>query len=49
MIRKLIKEALDRHRELRWDIMNLMERAAQPNMTKAKMIEELFKIYLKFK
>lgn len=48
-MKELIQEALSKHRELKNEIINLMEQSNRPNMTKDKMREELFRIYLLLK
>lgn len=44
-----LKEALEMHREIKTDILDLLAKANQPNMTKQTVMDELFKIYTKVK
>lgn len=42
-------EISERHRKIRSDLLTLLEKSSMPNMTKAKMQDELFKIYMELK
>lgn len=45
----LLKEALQKHKEIKRDLLDLMGKVSTPNVTKDKIKDELFKIYVKLK
>lgn len=47
--KELLDEALDKHRAIKTDLLTLMGKFEQPNMTKEKLKDELFKLYTKIK
>ena len=45
----LLAEALEKHRDIKKKMMALLEKSNTPNMSKAKMQDDLFKIYMELK
>ena len=45
----LLEEVMEKHRELKVMVMVLLEQSNKPNMTKEKMSDEVFKIYMELK
>ncbi len=45
----LLEEAMEKHREIKKSMMELLEKSNTPNMTNAKMQDDLFKIYMELK
>jgi len=46
---KLLEEAIEKHRELKKSLLDLMDKSSSPDMTKAKIQAEMFKLYLELK
>jgi len=44
-----LQEALEKHRQIKHMILRLLEKAESPNITKAVLKGDLFKIYLEIK
>jgi hypothetical protein len=47
--KELLDEAFEQHRLIKTDLLTLMGKFEQPNMTKEKLKDELFKLYKKIK
>ena len=47
--KKLIVELVENHRIFKSELLDLMGKFNQPNMTKDALRDELFKLYLKIK
>jgi len=43
--KKLLEELKNKHREVKHEVLTLFEKMNTPNMTKAKIQDEIFKIY----
>jgi len=47
--RQALTELRDKQREIKAELLTLLEKAQQPNISKGKLIDEIFKIYMKLK
>lgn len=45
----LIEEAMEKHRSIKRQVLTLLEKADSPKISKQKMKDELFKIYMEIK
>ena len=45
----LFDELLDKHREIKKKMLTLIEKCESPNITKSKLKDEIFKIYMELK
>ena len=48
-VNALLKESLEKHREIKQELLTLMGEFNKPNMSKTLLKDELFKLYIKLK
>ncbi len=45
----LLEDLVDKHREIKKMMLDLITKSEQPNISKAKLQDEIFKIYMELK